>query len=226
VFRRILLTAVVAGILAGGLVSAVQAVRAVPLILAAEVYEGAAPAPVQAAAVEHRRAEAWSPADGWERTTFTVLFNVLAAVGFGLLLSAGMALAGHSGWRSGLAWGLGGYVTFILAPALGLPPELPGSEAAPLFSRQLWWVGTAGSTATGLALVLLQRRPVGFIAGIALVALPHLIGAPQPAEPGSVAPPALVREFVIVALATGLVFWTALGALTGAVYRRLASSAA
>jgi hypothetical protein len=33
------------------------------------------------------------------------------------------------------------------APAIGLPPELPGIEAAALQSRQLWWVATAVATA-------------------------------------------------------------------------------
>jgi cobalt transporter subunit CbtA len=219
-FSRILLTAVLAGLAAGLFVSAVQAVRAVPLILAAEVYEQAAPA-----AAEHQHDEdAWAPEDGWERTAYTALFNLLAAIGFGLLLAAGMAIAGHDGWRAGLAWGVAGYLTFVLAPALGLPPELPGSEAAPLLARQLWWVATAAATATGLGLILLNRRLPWIVAGIALIALPHLIGAPQPAEHGGVVPAALAREFVLVALATGLVFWSALGALTGIVSRRFAAA--
>lgn len=219
-FRRILLTALLAGLVAGAVASAVQAVRAVPLILAAEVFEQPAQVHVQAAGHQHDE-DAWAPEDGWERTAYTVLFNLLAAIGFGLLLAAGMALAGHSGWRTGLAWGVAGYVTFVLSPALGLPPELPGSESAPLFARQLWWIGTAGATAAGLAFVLLQRRLLGIVAGVALMILPHAIGAPEPAEHASLAPAELAREFLIVALATGLVFWVVLGALTGAVYRRL-----
>ena len=64
---------------------------------------------------EHEE-DAWAPADGWERTIYTVVFNVLAGVGFGLLIAAGMALS---------ALGLG---LFAAAPAGGafLAHVLPG----------------------------------------------------------------------------------------------------
>jgi cobalt transporter subunit CbtA len=228
-FRRIVFAAVLGGLVAGGLASAVQEIRAVPLILQAEVYEEAAekakPQDSTAAAAGHHHDEdAWAPADGWERTGFTLLFNLLAGVGFGLLLAAGMAASGQGGWRSGLAWGLAGYASFVLAPALGLPPELPGSEAAPLLARQLWWAATAAATAGGLALILIRRGAVGIALGLLLLVLPHAIGAPQPAEHGGTAPIALAREFVLVALVSGLVFWLALGASTGAIWRKLSTA--
>src|ERR1700745_2045609 len=62
-------------------------------------------------------------------------------------------------WRTGLFWGLAGFATFTLAPGLGLPPELPGTEAAPLLQRQLWWVTTAAATGGGMALLALTLRP-------------------------------------------------------------------
>jgi predicted cobalt transporter CbtA len=58
-----------------------------------------------------------------------------------------------------------------------------------------------------------------------IIALPHLIGAPQPSEHGGSAPPELAREFVIASLATTGLFWIALGTTSGWLYRRLAGSA-
>ncbi len=227
-FRRIFFAALLGGLVAGGIASAVQAVRAVPLILEAEVFEEAAEKAKphdrgQAAAHDHED-DAWAPENGWERTGFTLVFNMLAGIGFGLIVAAGMSLAGHSGWRAGLAWGLAGYASFVLAPALGLPPEVPGTEAAPLAACQLWWMATAAATAIGLALILLRGGATGILVGLLLLALPHLVGAPQPAAHGGTAPAALAREFIVVALVTGLVFWAALGLLTGAAYRRLSAA--
>ncbi|MBM3535607.1 MAG: cobalt transporter [Alphaproteobacteria bacterium] len=225
-FRRIVFAAVLGGLIAGGIATAVQAVRAVPLILQAEMFEeaaGKATLQDQAAAHDHDE-DAWAPADGWERTGSTLLFNLLAGVGFGLLIAAGLALRGQGGWKAGLVWGVCGYLSFVVAPALGLPPELPGAEVAPLAPRQIWWAATAAATAGGLALILVRRGAIGIVLGLALLALPHLLGAPQPAEHGGIAPAALVREFIVVVLVTGLVFWLALGASTGAIYRRLSAA--
>jgi cobalt transporter subunit CbtA len=227
-FRRIVFAAVLGGLVAGAIASAVQAMRAVPLILLAEVYEEAAgkakPHDHASPAAHEHDEDAWAPADGWERTGYTILFNLLAGIGFGLLLAAGMALNRQAGWRSGLVWGVCGYLSFVVAPSLGLPPELPGVEAAPLVGRQIWWMATAAATAGGLALILIRRGVPGIVAGLVLIAIPHLIGAPQPVEHGGAAPAALAREFIVVVLVTGFVFWAALGASTGAIYRRLSAA--
>src|SRR5436305_591323 len=89
------------------------------------------------------------------------------------------------------------FATFSLAPGLGLPPELPGTAAAPLLDRQLWWLATAAATGGGLALILLRRGPAAVVAGLALLALPHLVGAPTPDTPASAAPEALAQRFVL-----------------------------
>src|SRR5262249_18446225 len=112
-----------------------------------------------ATAEHHHEAEAWQPADGFERTAFTALADVLTGIAFGLLLTAAYALRGQAmDWRQGLFWGLAGFATFTLAPGLGLPPEVPGTESAPLLGRQVWWVATAVATAGGLALIFLTRN--------------------------------------------------------------------
>ncbi|MOA68462.1 putative cobalt transporter subunit CbtA [compost metagenome] len=44
-----------------------------------------------------------------------------------------------------------------------------------------------------------------------MLALPHLIGAPQPQVHESLAPVALADEFVLASLLTNALFWSALG---------------
>ncbi len=96
--RRILWTALAAGLVAGVFVSLAQQVEVVPLILEAETYEAGAATHDEAAAGaggEHEHGGgAWAPSDGLERSLFTFLSNLLTAIGFALLLGAGFALYG------------------------------------------------------------------------------------------------------------------------------------
>jgi len=220
---RTLTVALLAGVLAGALVSAAQMVRVVPLILEAEAFEVADHS-------EHTADEArWSPEDGVERTAYTVMANLLVGVGFGLLLAGAFVLAETAGRPidslRGLLWGLAGFLVFALLPSVGLPPELPGTAAAELPARQFWWIGTAGATALGLGLIAFGRPPWVKVLALPVMVLPHLIGAPQPSEHGGSAPAELAQEFVIASLATTGLFWIALGMMSGWLYRRLASSA-
>ena len=147
---------------------------------------------------------------------FTVAANVVTAVGFALLLVAASDFAGGiAGWRGGLLWGLAGFAVFTLAPGLGLPPELPAMPAAELFPRQVWWIGTVAATAAGLALIFLGKSPALAAVGIALLVLPHLVGAPQPASYESPIPEGLHHRFVVAVTVTNLVFWALLGTLAG-----------
>jgi cobalt transporter subunit CbtA len=229
-FRSIVFAAVLAGLIAGAFVTIVHTVGTVPIILKAETYEkaaeaGTAPAiSTDAATAEHRHdAEAWGPADGFERTAFTALADVLTGIAFGLLLTAAYALRGRAmDWRQGLFWGLAGFATFTLAPGLGLPPEVPGTESAPLLDRQIWWVATAVATGGGLALIFFTRNIALTVLGVGLIALPHIYGAPQPAEYKSLVPEGLAHSFVVAAVVTSFLFWLVLGSLTGVFYRWLA----
>ena len=245
-FRRLFTAAALAGLIAGVFVTLVHQVTTVPVILSAEVYEKAAAAQVPAepgaaaqgsqmggmssmdmgampAAHEHDHAVGvWEPEDGLERTAFTVVADVLTGIGFALLLVAFYAVwGGKVDWLTGLYFGLAGFAAATLAPSLGLPPEVPGTEAAPLLARQLWWVATAALTGGGLALLFLTRRPLLVLGGIAMIVLPHAYGAPQPADYASAAPEALAHRFVVAATMTSLLFWAALGLLTGFFYNRL-----
>jgi cobalt transporter subunit CbtA len=231
-FRNIVFAAALAGLIAGVFVTIVHEIGTVPIILKAETYEkaaetSAAPATdADAATAEHQHeAEAWEPTDGFERTAFTVLADVLTGIAFGLLLTAAYALRGRAmDWRQGLFWGLAGFATFTLAPGLGLPPELPGTESAPLLDRQLWWVATAIATAGGLALIFFTRTIALTVLGVGLIALPHIYGAPQPAEHKMLAPGGLAHSFAVAAVVTSFLFWLVLGTLTGVFYRWFAGS--
>jgi cobalt transporter subunit CbtA len=225
-FRRLLFAALCAGLLSGVLAAVGHQIGTVPLILEAETYETAAQqthAHPPAAAPREANAS-WEPENAIERAVYTLAADLLTAIGFALLLAAGLALQGSAvTWREGLFWGLAGFATFTLAPGLGLPPELPGSEAGPLLARQLWWLATAVATGGGLALIAFARRPGYAIVAAALIVLPHLLGAPQPADhAGAAAPEALAHRFVVAATLVSLLFWLALGASTGYFYRRFA----
>jgi cobalt transporter subunit CbtA len=124
--------------------------------------------------------------------------------------------------RSGLAFGVAGFAAFSLAPALGLPPEIPGSGAAALADRQLWWAFAAAATAGGLGLLLLSGRRALQIGGAVLIALPHLIGAPHPEAFASTAPAELAGHFAAASLAVSALFWALLGSLSGGFHERFA----
>lgn len=219
---RIFLAAILAGVLAGLFLTGIQRLAVVPMILEAETYESAGPA--HARDGHAHEGEAWAPENGAERTFYTALANVLMAVGFGLLLCAGYALRGRVNWREGLLWGLAGFAAFNLAPAIGLPPELPGAEAAATTARQAWWLATAVMTAGGLALITFLPRLPWKLAGGLLLVVPHLVGAPQPEHHGGSAPAELASAFVTASLITNGVFWLALGALTGLFFDRFGRS--
>jgi len=231
-FRNIVFAAALAGLIAGLFVTIVHTLGTVPIILKAETYENAAEnsaAPATsadaAAADHHQDAEAWKPTDGFERTAFTMLADVLTGIAFGLLLTAAYALRGRAmDWRQGLFWGLAGFATFTLAPGLGLPPEVPGTESAPLLDRQIWWMATATATAGGLALIFFTRNIALTVLGAGMIALPHIYGAPQRAEYKSLVPEGLAHSFVVAVVVTSFLFWLVLGSLTGVFYRWLAGS--
>ena len=222
--QRILLTAVIAGLVAGLLLSAIQWIDVIPAIYEAESYENTAVSghDHDLAAAHDHDAQARAPDDGAERIGVTVLMNVLAAVGFALLLTAGFALRGGVSAREGLLWGLAGFAAFSLAPSLGLPPELPGAAATGLAERQAWWLMTAALTALGLAVIAfvckLWLRPLGLV----LMALPHIVGAPQPEPHGGLAPVELADAFVIAVIVTSAAFWRVLGGVSGWWFRKFA----
>ena len=222
VFRRLVCAALCAGLLSGLVATVAHQLGTVPLILEAETYEAAAQhAATQAHAHDNAADPEWTPETKLERAAYTLVADLLTAIGFALLLASGLALRGGPvTWRDGLFWGLAGFAAFTLAPGIGLPPEIPGTAAAPLVGRQLWWLAAALSTGGALALLAFTRRALYAGLAVILIVLPHLFGAPQPADFTAAAPEALAHRFVVAATLASFLFWAALGASTGYFYRR------
>lgn len=227
---RIVLTAVLAGLVSGVFLWSAHMVKTTPLILAAEVYENGA----AATGADHPHADKTEaarphthapPTAGFERAAYTLLADLVSAVGFAFLLTAAVSLkATPIDWRLGILWGLSGYAAFFLAPSLGLPPELPGMQAADLDARQTWWLATAVATAIGLGLAAFSPRRVAQALGVGLVVLPHIIGAPAHEVGQSNVPAELAAQFVITTSVVSGLFWIVLGGLTGYFYNRFGNS--
>ncbi len=273
--RRVLLTGLVSGAIAGAVLTLVHLALVQPLIAKAESFEAVAHnhqaglahahgggglvhthqgAPAKhshANGISHAHAggemahahetsshahadgaahghDSWAPDDGLERTLFTLLSNLLLGIGYGLLLAAAWAVLGRPvSLSKGLLWGAAGFASFAFMPALGLPPELPGAVAGDLMARQSWWLLTALATAAGLGFGVFSARSTLRALGLALIALPHLIGAPHagPGLAGS-APPELAAQFVMVSMLASAVLWVSLGGIGAYVAGRLEVSAA
>ena len=181
------------------------------------------PAAHDHAGVAHAHAELnRAPGNGAERTFYTAVSNIVTGIAFSLMLVAVFLLRGKTvDMNSGILWGAAGFAVFALAPALGLPPELPGMTAAALESRQVWWIGTVIATAIGIGLFTESKTILAKIAALALLAAPHLIGAPHPFLFESNVPAELSAQFAIASLVTSAFFWFVLGGTSGYLYKKL-----
>lgn len=250
---RHLLAALVAGVMAGILMTVVQQARVTPLILHAEEYEGKeAPAgdshqhsaitpsvslgqlasllsPVTVAyAHEH---EAGSDEEGGmlfglSRFAATLAANVVAGAGFGLVMMAISLLLGKKiTVENGLLWGVCGWLAVQFLPALGLPPELPGFPAADLAERQVWWLVTIVVSVVGIGLIAWRKEPALKVIGLLVILGPHFWGAPQPPSIEAAVPAVLASEFAVAALASALVMWLSLGLILGYFNDRMEKAA-
>src|SRR5258708_11107887 len=137
VFRSIVFSAALAGLIVGVVISVAQFFGTVPLIQKSEVYERQAAAEAKPAAQPHAGGahdhdkthghdKEWEPEEGFQRNAFTVAANILTAIGFALLLTGIYAIRGRPVmWREGPLWGVGGFVVFSSAPRPCLPPRMP-----------------------------------------------------------------------------------------------------
>ena len=225
-FKAIVMSACLAGLSAGVVLTVVQQPTVAPIIFAAEIYEAAA-APTQVTHQHddlhaHDDVQAWAPDAGIERTLWSLVTNVSAAIGFALLLCAVYTLLPSITAAGGVCWGLAGFVVFFANPGIGLHPEIPGTSSADLFDRQLWWIFTAICSAAAVALIAWQRTRLTWGAAAALLVLPHLFGAPQPTMHGGVAPQVLAVQFVWATVFVNAVFWLMLGLFSALIFRHLA----
>lgn len=236
---RLLLAALAAGLIAGLVMTPAQYTKLVPLIIKAEAFEtgGAHSHEHEPSAIESSASEDQHGHSHDEETSFlgfgrlgnTILANIAAGCGFGLLL-AGVALVsgvtfpiGREAINRGLLLGAAGWFAVQLAPAWGLPPELPGFPYIDLVDRQNWWIATVLCSAVGLYLLALRPEWIARIAGLVLIVAPHIYGAPQPEDISSAVPAMLASEYATAALGTTLLFWLVLGGLLGAFLSRVGS---
>lgn len=225
---RVLSIAFVAGLVAGLLAAVLHAYKVAPLIHHAETYEdgganGRATHDHEAAGGSGREEshEAWAPEDGIERTFYTAVTNIVAGIGFALLLVGAFVVSrAKVNLQSGVQWGLCGFIVFALAPAALLPPEVPGAASADLGLRQLMWLAIAFSTAIGLALFVFAKPAQWRAFGVIVIGLPLVFQAPHGDGVGAV-PPELAAQFVAASLVSAAVFWAFLGAVSGYLFDRM-----
>ncbi|MGL4320399.1 MAG: CbtA family protein [Paracoccaceae bacterium] len=231
--QKMLASALIAGCAAGLLAALLHFAFVQKYILLGETYETGDAVHFAAALDGHTHADEaahGSAPHAHEETTtaarnvWTVLFTGLIYVAYAIILVAGFGLAQTFGITigplQGLLWGIGGFVAFQLAPALGTPPELPGTPAPDLGDRQVWWWFTVAATATGLALLAYGRKVVFVALAVALLAAPHMIGAPVLDRFGGVAPPEVAAFFAARVLGVGMAVWACMGWIAGYVWER------
>ena len=234
---KLLSSAVFAGFAAGLIAVLLQFWLVTPLLLEGEEYEtgtkthfegvlvvvedseGNIVEPEEEEAVENAEDE-----NAMARHATTFFMNMVVFSGFGLILVAGFALAGQFGhqvsFHSGMVWGIAGFIAVQLAPAAGLYPELPGTPAEDVMLRQYWWMTTVVATITGIAFVAFGRGLVYLLIGAALLAAPHIIGAPHLPYYAGVAPPELSALFVSRTLFVMMIAWVVLGGVAGYFWHR------
>ena len=239
-FRRLVTQALICGLCIGLVFSLIQQIFVTPLILEAEQYEiseDIARLSGTAASAHAHNNEAWAPKDGSERSLFTYLSNILATSAYALLMMAFMTLRRLSSNNKvtenqmnatqGLLWGTAGFLAFFALPGIGLPPEIPGVQAAAVASRQLWWILTVSSACVAFA--LLAFAPVKWKGlSVLFLSTPFLFGAPHSQGPLFAHPdPAAVADlerihhsFITMSSMSNGVFWLMLGLASALVVER------
>ncbi len=246
IFQRLIWASLAVAFAVGLVQTGVQQLQAVPIILAAEVFEDqkieapaaaeAAPDAAAAAHEGHAMAEEddeWAPEDGLERTGWTFVANVLHAFSMALLVFAVMGVAQ---WRGtalralplALVTAAAGWLVFHFWPSIGLHAEIPGMDAARLGSRQAWWILAALSAAGACAVAAGMRSHLRWLLAAALLALPYVVGAPHiTADPlggfqgeAQAALRDLGQQFVWATTWLSLCFWACMGVAGGLAYQR------
>jgi cobalt transporter subunit CbtA len=232
--RQLVTSGLIAGFVVALLATLLQFAFLERNILLAERYESGELTHF-AAAAQHDHSAAMTDATGaptdqkldvrseedtpfWARQIKTALTLIITYCGYGLVMIAGMSIARHFGKTIGgaeaLLWGLAGFAAFSMAPAMGLEPALPGMPAADLVARQTWWLACAVATVAGLALLAYGVGRVSQVAGLVILALPHMIGAPHLDGFFGALPPELAARHAAGSLGVGLVAWLTLGWLS------------
>lgn len=214
-FKNLVTSAVLAGVAAGVLAALLQLSLVVPLIMEAELYESGAR--IHFATDGSTQSDRGAPSVWAEpvRHLATIGFSAVAFTAYAFLLLAGILLAARFGHeltvRRGMIWGLCASLALTLLPAAGMPPELPGAIGAEVGPRQLWYLLCVVCSIAGLAAIAFGANAITALVGIAIIALPHVVGAPHLDTYFGVAPAELASEFVARVLTVSAVSWVMLG---------------
>ncbi len=220
-FRTLVLSAFFIAIIAGLVFSAYQALIITPIIVNSEVYEAAE------RINQTEVIETWAPEDGLERHSWSFATNFLLCFAYALILLSAMTIKSSVNAVKGLFWGGAAYLSIFVAPALGLPPEIPGMEAAHLEGRQAWWIFTVIITLLALWLIAFQS-PINKAIGVVLIVIPHIIGAPQPELHGFAntdvkaieALTSLWHNFILQTSIANALLWLVIGGLSGYLVKK------
>lgn len=216
-FTRLLSSALFAGVAAGLITALLQLWFVQPVLLHAELYESGE--------LVHFGGESPVPAaqdlGGIDllRDGLSVIFTMLVYTGYALVLIPLMSMAEARGARidarTGLIWGLAGFIAVHLAPGFTLAPEVPGVAAADVYARQAWWFATVIAAGIALWLIAFGSGWPAWAAAVILLLAPHVIGAPEPDAFTGPVPTELGALFAARALGVGMAAWVMLGAFAG-----------
>lgn len=223
-FTRIVTSALFAGSAAGLVTALLQLVFVQPVLLHAELYESGELVHFGAAAASAVSAHQDVGGIDAKRDGLSILFTMLIYSGYALVLVALMGLAEQRGAvitaRTGIIWGLAGFVAAHLAPGFTLAPEVPGVAAVDLTVRQVWWFSTVAAAALAMWLIAFGRGWTAWSVASALLVAPHMIGAPEPDMFTGPVPTEIGALFASRALGVGMAAWVMTGCLAGYFWQR------
>lgn len=221
---RLLTSALLAGAVAGLIAALLQLYFVQPVLLHAELYEGGELVHFGSAST----VSAIQDLGGIDlvRDGLSVVFTMLVYTAYAMILLALMSQAETRGAaitaRSGLIWGVAGFVVVHLAPGFSLAPEVPGVAAADVGLRQIWWFATVGLAGVALWLIAFAKNWLGWGAAVVLLLAPHVYGAPEPDVFTGPVPTEIGALFAARAFGVGLAVWVILGGFAGYFWTRLA----
>jgi len=222
VFTRILTSGLFAGVAAGLLAGLLQLVFVQPVLLHAELYESGQLVHFGAKAVS-----ATQPLPGFDllRDGLSIGFTVVVYCGYALVLVALMAAASERmntviTARTGILWGIAGFVAVQFAPGFTLAPEVPGVAAADVMDRQIWWFLTVAASVIALWLIAFGKDWKSWGAAVVLLLAPHIAGAPEPDVFTGPVPTEIGALFASRALGVGFAAWVFVGLFAGFFWNR------
>lgn len=221
-FTRILTSALFAGAAAGLITALLQLYFVQPVLLHAELYEGGDLVHFGSSST----VSAHQDVGGFEavRDGLSVVFTMLVYSGYAMVLVALMSQAEERGatinGRTGLIWGVAGFVAVHFAPGFSLAPEVPGVAAADVGDRQIWWFATVLTATLAMWLIAFGKSWTAWGAAAILLLAPHVIGAPEPAVFTGPVPTEIGAHFAARAFGVGMVAWVLLGCLAGYFWQR------